>query len=581
MSGNVGSNDAVVLYVCNFHPKAPEIPGQKFTIMRDVEPVLQRYFPWLLIIGIALNVPGLWLEIIEPDGALYATIAKRMVLHRDWINLWGHGQDWLDKPHFPFWMAAISYSFFGITSFAYKFPAFLFWLLGLYYTFLTARDLFNVSVARISVLISAVALHSTLANFDVRAEPYLTTCIIAAVWHMLGVYQKKSGLHIVAAALFAACAIMTKGIFVLLTIGGGWVLFWIFTSQWQQFINYRWWVMLILCLLFITPELYSLYAQFDLHPEKVVFGKTGVSGLKFFFWDSQFGRFFNTGPIKGSGNVTFFMHTTLWAFLPWSVGLVGGIVYLIRFDTNRAAVRWTIYGSTLLTFILFSLSRFQLPHYILILFPYFSIITGYFLYQKSKHVQLHILAKFQQALVFIAAIAVIALLYFTGLKNEWLATGVTCLIVAIVNIIPFQNPLQRILYNGYAMAAIIYIFLFLFFYPFLLQFQSGRSAARTIWENDPKPPVAIYKSLSHSLEFYAPGEVMILPSSEKLSAFLTRTPCYIYTSPELADSLLKSGLKADMLATPAYFRITKLKSGFLNKDTRNRMLEKMSLLYVR
>ncbi|WP_026631664.1 ArnT family glycosyltransferase [Dyadobacter alkalitolerans] len=549
--------------------------------MHDVERALQRYFPWLLIIGIALNVPGLWLEIIEPDGALYATIAKHMVQHNDWINLWGDGHDWLDKPHFPFWMAAISYKLFGITSFAYKFPAFLFWLLGLYYTFLTARDLFNITVARTSVLISAVALHSTLANFDVRAEPYLTTCIIAAVWHMLGVYQKKSGIHIVAAAFFAACAIMTKGIFVLLTIGGGWVLFWIFTSQWRQFLNYRWWVMLILCFVFITPELYSLYAQFDLHPEKVVFGKTGVSGLKFFFWDSQFGRFFNTGPIKGSGNVTFFMHTTLWAFLPWSVGLVSAIVYLIRFDTNRMPLRWIIYGSTLLTFMLFSLSRFQLPHYIVILFPYFSIITGYFLYQKARHIKLSILAKVQQVLVFLVAIAVIGLLYWTGLKNEWLATGLTCFIVAVVNIIRFENPLQRILYNGYAMAAIIYIFLFLFFYPFLLQYQSGRSAARAIRANNPELPIAAYKSFSYSLEFYAPADVRLVRTGQDLDAFLAKKPCYIYTSPELADSLLNAGMKADILATPEYFRITKLKGKFLNKDTRSAAVEKRSLLYVR
>jgi hypothetical protein len=74
--------------------------------------------------------------------------------------------------------------------------------------------------------------------------------------------------------------------------------------------------MVVLILLFITPELYSLYTQFDIHPEKVVFGRTNVSGLKFFFWDSQFGRFFNTGPIKGNGEPTFFLHTTLWPFYP-------------------------------------------------------------------------------------------------------------------------------------------------------------------------------------------------------------------------------------------------------------------------
>lgn len=548
--------------------------------MQDIEPGLNRYFSWLLVIGIALNVPGLWLDIIEPDGALYATIAKHMVQHNDWINLWGDGHDWLDKPHFPFWMAAFSYKIFGITSFAYKLPAFLFWLAGLYYTFLTARDLFNQSVAKIAVLISAVALHSTLANFDVRAEPYLTTCIVPAVWHMLCVYRKQHWLHIVAAAFFAACAVMTKGIFVLITIGGGWVLFWLFTAQWKQFVNFRWWLMLLLCFIFILPELYSLYAQFDLHPEKVVFGKTNVSGLKFFFWDSQFGRFFNTGPIKGSGNVTFFMHTTLWAFLPWSIAFVAGIGYLIQFDTNRNPLRWTIYGSTLLTFILFSLSRFQLPHYIVILFPYFAIITAYFLYQQAKHAKLGILGRIQQGLVFLVAAAVIGISYFTGLKNAWLIIGITVVLVVIANVIRTKNPLQRILFSGYATAAIMYIFLFFFFYPFLLQYQSGRYAAKTIWLTNPQLPVTAYKSFSYSLEFYTPGDVKLTHTSEQLNAFMAQKPCYVYTSPELADSLLNSGLTARVLSEPEYFRITKLKGKFLNPLTRSSIVEKRALLYI-
>ena len=62
---------------------------------------------------------------------------------------------------------------------------------------------------------------------------------------------------------------------------------------------------LVLLILFINPELICLYIQFDLHPEKILFGHTHVSGIRFFFWDSQFGRFLNTGPIKGAGRRVF------------------------------------------------------------------------------------------------------------------------------------------------------------------------------------------------------------------------------------------------------------------------------------
>ena len=128
----------------------------------------------------------------------------------------------------------------------------------------------------------------------------------------------------------------------------------------------------ILLALFVTlPELWELYGQFDANPEKVVFGKTGVSGIRFFFWDSQFGRFFNTGPIKGAGEPTFFLHTTLWAFLPWSLLFYAAVWALIRKTLRPAA--WVAVGSVGATFLLFSAASFQLPTYPNIFYPFMSV----------------------------------------------------------------------------------------------------------------------------------------------------------------------------------------------------------------
>jgi 4-amino-4-deoxy-L-arabinose transferase-like glycosyltransferase len=548
--------------------------------MNNTDVSLQRYFPWLLLIGILLNVPGLWLPIIEPDGALYATIAKRMALHNDWLNLYAHGADWLDKPHFPFWLAAASYKVFGINSFAYKLPAFAFWLISIYYTYLTARDLFNKSVAGVAVLLYTVALHSTLANFDVRAEPFLSACVAGAIWHMLRVYQGRDWWHIVMAALLAGCAMMTKGIFVLITIGGGWVLFWVFTNQWKQFIDLRWWLFLLLSFVFILPELYSLYIQFDMHPEKLVFGERNVSGLKFFFWDSQFGRFFNTGPIKGKGDITFFIHTSLWAFLPWSLGLVGGVVYLARFDKEKNPLRWVIYGSTLITFLMFSLSRFQLPHYIVMIFPYYSIITAYFFYQLALGGKLRSLAISQKMILVLLAAAVCGLLYWTDMQNAPLATGITAFVLFSGLLIRANDSLQKLLYAGYAAAVMLYIFLFVFFYPFLFQYQSGSELAKLIPSEKRDLPMATYKSFSPSFEFYAPGEVQVLKSEIQLSDFMAQGPCLVYTSDVLGDSLIKAGVKAEVTQAP-YFHITMLKGKFLNHQTRSSALQKRYLLYIK
>src|SRR5882757_9200483 len=130
---------------------------------------LQKWYTWLLIPAVLINAGGLLIPILEPDGALYATIAKTIARTGDFINLRVEGKDWLDKPHFPFWMAALSFRLFGINSFAYKFPALLFWGMGAWYTGRLAQSFYGKAVAQLSVLIYMTVAHLVISNNDVRA----------------------------------------------------------------------------------------------------------------------------------------------------------------------------------------------------------------------------------------------------------------------------------------------------------------------------------------------------------------------------------------------------------------------------
>src|ERR1700744_350874 len=352
---------------------------------------LQKWFIPLLIPAILVNAGGLFIPILEPDGSLYATIAKTIAHTGDFVNLRVDGHDWLDKPHFPFWMAALSFRLLGINGFAYKFPALLFWGMGAWYTWRLALSVYGKPVAQLSTLIYVSAAHLVISNNDVRAEPYLTGLIIGAVYHFYRASRANQTTgssadsswfpHILAGSFLAGCACMTKGPFVVITIGAGFLLDWIWGKEWDQFRHIRWWLAIILRAVFTLPELICLYLQFDRHPEKLIFGHTGVSGIRFFFWDSQFGRFFNTGPIKGSGDPFFYFHTVLWAFLPWSLILYASI---LRKPRRQVPGELICLGAAVATFLVFSLSRFQLPHYLNILFPFFSILAAGYLYSIHR-----------------------------------------------------------------------------------------------------------------------------------------------------------------------------------------------------
>jgi 4-amino-4-deoxy-L-arabinose transferase-like glycosyltransferase len=182
---------------------------------------MQKQFPdqltkWLyLFIGFAilLNFTGLFVPVMGPDGALYGSIAKNMALHNNFTDLFAQGKDWLDKPHFPFWITAVFFKIFGVSSWSYKLPGILFILLAAFYTYKLAKELYDEQVGLWSVLILLTAQHIIICTMDVRAEPYLTGLIIASVYHFYKSLGKKWFLHLLVAAAFAACAVMTKGIF--------------------------------------------------------------------------------------------------------------------------------------------------------------------------------------------------------------------------------------------------------------------------------------------------------------------------------------------------------------------------------
>jgi len=545
--------------------------------MKLIDTTLYKFLIALLAI---VSIPALFSGIMEPDGALYASMSKNIILFKDWFNLYYRGADWLDKPHLTFWITAASFKLFGISSFAYKLPSFLFGLLGAWYLYKLAKSIYDEKTGLISSLIFLSALHIITSTFDVRAEIYITTFTLASIYHFYKAH-KNSFWHVVAGAFFAACAILIKGIFVLIPVFAGFIIYWLLTKQYKQLLNPRWYIAIILIFVFITPELYALYTQFDLHPEKIVFERTGVSGLKFFFWDSQFGRFFNNGPIKGKGDISFFLHTTLWAFLPWSILFYAAVVKLFKKKNreNLAPESIIIWASAAVTFLIFSLSKFQLPHYILIIFPQFSIITALFL-QKLEGKTLRIFLTIQNIVLTIVLILLLAIWFFFGFEQTYL---VLILILAggVFTFACIKGEAVKTLIGRSAVISIILaLFLFIFFYPAILKYQSGMQAGNWLKENYPtaKPAVLNYFD-AFSFDFYAPGEVKYLRSYAGLNKNKAIKDLVIYV-PEAELSKLKREYNAEILKTFEYFHITKLTGKFLNAGTRQKVLERFYLIKV-
>ncbi len=547
-----------------------------------------RYLHFFIGIAVLLNLSGLFIPIIAPDGALYATIAKNMVLHSDYINLFAEGRDWLDKPHFPFWVTALSFNCFGFTTWAYKLPAIIFLLMGARYTYLFAKNLYNAEVALWSVLILLTAQHIIISNNDVRAEPYLTGLIIAAVYHFYKSYTTKNSWHLLFACAFATCAVMTKGMFALIPVGGAIAGHLIIKKQWSELFNLRWLMAVVLILLLIMPELYCLYQQFDLHPEKVVFGHNHASGIRFFFWDSQFGRFFNTGPIKGHGDPTFFIHTTLWAFLPWSLLLFAAIFqYFKKYGKQAMQAEWYCICGSLLTFLVFSASKFQLPFYLNIVYPFFAILTAQYMVRLSNEKSLNAVRITQITVVTLMLMLVIALqVFFRPESMNWFTAMLLVGLLVALFLVPARvggPSYQKTAIITFMGACVVNLYLNLAFYPSLLKYQSGSEAAMWINQNNPqKLPVlqCIHTNdYGYPLEFYLNQHLYTINSNGE--GTLPQKPFLMYGYPDNIDALKAKGWHVDTVKSFNRYWITRLKPAFLNQKTRATTLERVEVVVVR
>lgn len=534
---------------------------------------------WLyLFIGMAvlLNFSGLFVTIMGPDAALYASISRTMAHNNDFVNLYAQGTDWLDKPHFPFWVTAVFFKAFGPVTWAYKLPGILFHLLAAFYTYKFGKSLYSKEVGLWAALMLLTAEHIVINSMDVRAEPFLTGLIIASVYYFHRSMGRKWFLYIVLASIFAACAVMTKGIFALIPIGGAVAGELLIKKNWAMVFSFRWILAVVLVLLFISPELYTLYVQFDLHPEKVVFGKTNVSGLRFFFWDSQFGRFFNTGPIKKSnGDITFFLHTILWAYLPWCLLFYTALYQFFKKNTRRpAGAEWYCVSGALLTLLVFSVSKFQLPFYITIVFPFFSILSASYICNVKSASSVKAI-KIAQWVVCVVMLLLIGAIQYFFRPQVYLSAILLFLIPVVLFTVVSRsadNGWYKIFYQVCAVVFFVNLYLTQAYFPGVLKYQADTEAAWWInAHNKEHLPVVQPRFLfGYAFAFYSEAPVHCFREGEE--RLLPKKPYLLYAEKSFIDAMESSGVHVKRLKTFSYYRITMVKPKFLNYKTREEVL---------
>lgn len=541
---------------------------------------------WTLIGSCAIYIIGWFINIMDIDASQYASITRLMLERGDYLTFMDRTYEYLDKPPLLFWVSGISMKIFGFNNIAYRIPAFLATLLALYSTFRLASLYYDKTTGYLSVVILSTLQAVFLINHDVRTDTNLMCFFIFSMWHIGEFLEHKKASNFIFAFVGIGLAMLAKGPIGLIAPGMGVFMHLVLKKKWKDLFNPAWLLGAVIVAIVLLPMSYGLYTQFDLHPEKVVNGQTGVSGLRFFYWTQSFGRITGESIWANDVGPFFLSHSTLWAFAPWSILLVLGLFTELRnvidfVRGKRDQPEFLIFFGFLLPFMALSSSRYQLPHYAFIVYPLGAIMTAKYIirtFYASEAKGNRTVYYIHTVLIMLALIFVFLLSWFS-FQNLALLPGIgyfAGLVIFIYAAFFSQNP-YRLVIASVLMILIANLVMNAIFYPTLLKYQAGSEMAiRAVKEGAGKGTLISYKQpISGSMDFYAN---QMVPIETDLEVLAQKKGVWVYTREEFLGELMARRPDATVVYAMGDYSVTILTPEFLNPATRPSTLRKLYLV---
>ncbi len=534
----------------------------------------------LLVLTLFTYLGGLLLDVINVDSAQYASISMEMLSQENWLFLYERGEDYLDKPPMIFWLSALSFKLFGINAFTYKLPSFIFSLLGIYATFKLGNFLYDRKVAFLSCIILVCSLGFIYLNLDVKTDVILCGAVVFSIYQLVFYFHNQKIKYLLGAALFTGIALLSKGPLGLMVPVFALLPYLIQQKKIKRLWHPDWILFGVVITLMLVPMCIGLYQQFDLQPEKIVNGKSNVSGLRFYFWEQSFGRITGENKWKNDTSYFYFVHTTLLFLIPWSIIFIFSYLRAVKHFFKQKEV--LTFGGLTLTIIALSLSHYKLPHYIFVVFPLLSILTAgsYFELIKNEKIKKYILGfSYLFCLLFFLASLAALYLFPPALINTFL--WIILILSPLIFLFKIKsNPLRPIWISALSLM-VFGVLLNFHMLPKLLSYQCDQPMTSYIHANNIDPDqLFFYNRNSRRLEFNLRKRIKVLDISNIQTKLKEKAFLWLYMSPDGVEHLSQNKIKVLQKVEFSHIGLNRFHLKFLNPDTRTQALEKRLLVKV-
>lgn len=532
---------------------------------------------FLFFIIAAVYFCAVAVDVMDADASQYAAMSREMKASGSYLHVYEQGKDYLDKPPFLFWISSLSMKVFGENNFAFKLPSILFALLSIFATWRFTKLFYDQTVALLAAIVLASCQAVFLITNDVRTDTILMSWVMIAIWQLAKWLQSKKTIHFIAGSAAIGFGMVTKGPIALFVPIFAFGSHFIVQRKFGYLFKPLYLVALVVIALILLPMSIGLYQQFDLHPEKTVNGLQNVSGLKFFYWTQSFGRITGENVWNNHAPFSFLFENLLWGMLPWTLFFITGLLDdIIQFIRKRFIIsqkeEFITTGGFIITYCSLGISKYQLPHYIYVVLPLIAIISVKMIYKLFWQQQLKwlksILIPVQVLVAIVLCVAPVLILLYAFPSQSvlpWLIPVIT--IASVLFLLLSKEIKQKLIAVSLALIIGLNLFLSLWFYPNVLQYQAGSVAGRYITEKQvPADKFYLYKEgdVGESIHFYSRRIVKKVDSAQ---ALLPGT--YLLTSEEGLGELRKQNNSFQIEKQGVNYHVTLLTKTFLNKNSRD------------
>lgn len=534
-------------------------------------------FPLLIALITVVYFLAVGVDTMDEDASQYASMSREMKESGSYLQVYEQGKDYLDKPPFLFWINSASMHVFGENNFAFKFPSILFAILAVFATFRFARLYYEESIAKLSAIVLATCQAIFLITNDIRTDTILMGWVALAIWLLAEWERKEENKYFLLASVAIGFGMVTKGPIALMVPVFAFAPHFLLKRKFSYLFKPVYLVGLLIIGVILLPMSIGLYLQFDLHPEKSVYGLSNVSGLRFFYWTQSFGRITGESTWNNHAPFSFLFENLLWGMLPWTIFFISGLltdwISLIRkkFSLQANDEIITISGF-LLTYCSLAISKYQLPHYIYVVLPLIAVSTAKsinnILSKRSATGIKIIFSSFQYlvlAILILAPFAILKSVFPAAVLWPWLMVLIGIILTVIIWVL--SSTENRLINTSVTVILSINCFLSLWFYPQLLKYQAGNVIGRYITDqNIKKENFFLYKytGSARNIHFYSKR---IVTAVDSLQQVLPGT--YLLTMQDGLMDIKASGRSFQLIKKGEDFHVTSLTGKFLNSKTRS------------